>query len=230
MLLETRLIIEKVFNILVDNKTATAFTIRYNNNEYLITAKHVVKSLGDQGKISILKMNSKIDIDVKIHYHKTFDDIDISVLEYESNLVEKPHKLEYGNKAVNLTQDAYFFGYPLDYCTCTPDSIKLDIFRVPLIKKGIISGIRIMDRKVLILIDAHSNKGFSGGPLIITNNNGEPEICGVMSGYIPYNGPLYIKNKDENIEVGSILYKENSGIAYAYGICHVFEILESINK
>lgn len=218
---------EKVFNISTHERSGTAFTYRHNNTEYLITARHLVEKMGDNGVIDIYRMTDSIKKDVNIHYHKS-KDIDIVVLSYTGFLNDCPMELIYSADKLQITQDAYFFGYPFSYCSFTDTDLKKNVYRIPLIKKGIISGANAIKDRVAIFIDAHNNQGFSGGPVVVFDYNNKPKVCGVVSGYIPYEGEIY--QKGTSIVMDKISYRENSGIMLAYGINHAIEIIQQITR
>lgn len=220
-----RAIHEKVFNISTTEGSGTAFTYKYKEMEYLITAKHLVEKMGNNGVIDIYKMKDSLKKVVNIHYPK-FHDIDIAVLSYSGCLVDNPMELVYEIDKLETAQDTYFFGYPFSYCSFSDKCLEENVYRAPLVKRGIISGAHAQKDKVAIFIDAHNNQGFSGGPVVVFDYNNKPKVCGVVSGYIPYEGEIYKKGSD--IVVDGISYRENSGIMLAYGINHAKEIIEQI--
>lgn len=217
---------EKVFNISTINGSGTAFTYKSKDTEYLITAKHVVESMGNSGVISINRMNDSIQKNVSIYYPRN-KDIDIAVLKYDGCLVDSPMDLKYYVDGLETAQDAYFLGYPFSYCSFTNNELKENAFRFPIIKKGIISGAQALKESVVIFIDAHNNQGFSGGPVVVFDYERVPRVCGVVSGYIPYEGSLYERGTD--IVIDKMTYRENSGIMLAYGIDHAIDIINEIN-
>lgn len=215
---------EKVFNISTSSGSGTAFTIRIGEKEYLITAKHVVEDLGSKGVIKLNKINSNVEKEVEIFYPQK-PNVDIAVLKYEGILVENPMDLSYDLDNLTITQDAYFLGYPYSKYSCTDSDINNNVYRMPLIKKGIISGVHATRDNVLIFIDAHNNQGFSGGPVVIFDiYNKKPKVCGVVHGYVPYEGEIYQAGTMNSL--AGIVYRENTGIMLAYGINHVIEIIK----
>ena len=214
---------EKVFSISTNVGSGTAFTYKHKNMEYLITAKHVVKKMGASGVVNINRMNDILQKEVNIYYPK-FSNIDIAVLGYSGCLVEDSMELKYDSDNLITTQDAYFLGYPFSYSGSTNNSQKGNVNRIPITRKGIISGAHALKENFVIFIDADSNEGFSGGPVVVFDNN-RPKVCGVVSGYIYSKGKIY---ENRTNVVDQIIYRENSGIMLAYGIHHAIDIIEQI--
>ena len=96
-------------------------------------------------------------------------------------------------------------------------------FPIPFIKKAIISSF-ITDASDVtrIYLDGHNNPGFSGGPVVISNNNdgsdNQMRIIGVVSSYL--NDIKVLKTKTGNYNI-----TENSGIVLSYHFDIVFDII-----
>lgn len=207
----------------IDKTQGTCFLVEMDNQEYLITAKHLFRTKihnGDSARIVIYQENKEINLSVQFYVHKDTT-IDIAVLKLKESIkVMTPFSI--GGKVV-LGQDIYFLGYPsfnnIQFLT------KGTIGVLPLVKKGIISGWNYNDAYTLYFLDAHNNPGFSGGPaLCIDFDTKKPVIFGVISGYYYEDKP--VKNKLKKNEITHI--EENAGIVKCYSTETVRQIIASI--
>jgi len=188
-------IIQRVLFVGYKGKIGTSFTIEKNNRQYLISAKHIFHNINDSDEIEIYNDNLWKKISIKTHFCKD-KDVDIIAFSFEKNESITPrYDIDLGLGGTMIGQDAYFLGFPYGLLT---DSGEINNkYPFAFVKKCIISAVD----KHLIYLDGHNNRGFSGGPLVIADNN-KIKIIGVVSGFIGDN-----VNKDEN-----------SGIFYANNI------------
>lgn len=166
-------------------ETATAFTLDVDGREYLITAKHVVAGLGDEGRIDIFINNNWKQLKVKIF--RCADPVDIAVLIPPYQLtVAFPLSI---NGGVYYGQEAYFLGFP--FGIRTPASGVNGPYPIALIKRGTVSSIEKINpvgNATRILLDGYNNPGFSGGPIVYRDMD-KPGyvmgVIGVIAGFIP---------------------------------------------
>ena len=92
-------------------------------------------------------------------------------------------------------------------------------------KKAIIAGINIhKNGESVLYLDAQTNSGFSGGPIIFKMPEDEKfQICGIMTGGFH----TWAHNKTEHINLS---YTEDSGITIVTHISHLEEILNRIKS
>ena len=226
----TKDLIQRVFHIGYQDELGTAFTIEHNNKQYLVSAKHIFEDVED--------MKSGQDLEVTIFHDKKWkplltklyihelEHIDIIIFSFSDKYdlsFRYPLKCDLGGNI--LGQDTYFLGFPYGIFMKDDGSINRK-FPIPFVKKATLSAI-ISDTidGDIIYLDGHTNKGFSGGPVIFYDyKNKEVKVAGVMRGYL----------KDEKeIEIGDeyevLKYNENSGIILVQSISHIFEIFEKNN-
>lgn len=221
----TNEILQKVFLIKYGNSTGTTFLVSINNNDYLITAKHIFPDslkFKTPVEIEIFKNDGWIKFTPTLLFHSN-PNVDVAVLDLKSN-DQKMNLFDLGGKNYYLSQDCYFLGFPF--------GLKMDDkggnfnkgFPVPFVKKAIISSF-VTDTTQLaqIFLDGHNNPGFSGGPVVISNSVGENQhvlrIIGVVSAYL---------NEEKLIKTpfGDLKNNENSGIIVSYSFDYVVEILK----
>ena len=216
-------ILRQTYLIQTDIQQGTCFLIEANNQEYLVTAKHLFRLTlqnGDSTQIIIWQENRSRNLNVKYYVHSD-STLDIAVLKLgESIKVMTPFSI--GGDMI-LSQDIYFLGFPnfnnIQFSTSGTIGI------LPLVKKGIISGWNKNNSYTLFFLDGHNNPGFSGGPAVgIDNTTKKPVIFGVLSGYYYETKP--VKNQHEQDELTHI--QENSGIIKCFPTEMVKHIITSI--
>ena len=97
--------------------------------------------------------------------------------------------------------------------------------RLPLVKGGILSGMKFENKVSWLLVDGHNNGGFSGGPVVFKLLGSEKavwKIAGVISGY-------QIEGVNVRDQAGRIIgsAEGNSGILVATGIETALKLIES---
>jgi hypothetical protein len=217
-------LLEKVFRLKNGNHTGSGFTLYdKNDNEFIITAKHMVDSLGNNGIIGIFHNNNWKNISVQIYRHGN-PIIDVAVIKTNIRLISNPNPINYGTAGLAIGQDTYFLGFPYGIISDPGNQLNLK-FPMPFVKKAICSLVSFDQGITTIFLDGHNNPGFSGGPVCFKNEDNF-NIAAVISGY-RLNNPLNVT--DRNGGDSGFQYQENSGIIISYGIKHAFEIIESPN-
>ena len=225
-LLPNRTILENTFLVINNDQFGTCFTAFYQNQEYLITAKHLFQKTnksGDTTTIQVLAYNSTITITTPVYFHPN-SEIDIAVLKLNTRIskVDPLFLLDAEKIRFSIGQNCYFLGFPLGFHT------QLDQGQLPIVKGAIISALRKIkaSSKLLILLDGHNNSGFSGGPVVATNEGVKEQfIIGLISGYYPDPHPIEIPSEKGNARV---IYNSNSGIIISYPIDFAIEIIKRL--
>ena len=195
-------IIVRVLFIKYGNSTGTAFTIEKNDKQFLVSAKHIFKEVSENDHVEIFADGKWIELEVKPIFCDD-EKIDIIAFDFGDKPITNNLEVEIGTQNAIFGQKAYFLGFPYGMFTDSGDINNKKPF--PFIKQSIISSIN----KDIIYLDGHNNRGFSGGPVVITNSKNQTQIIGVVSGYI---------NDSVNIT-------ENSGIFIAYNVSLIFDKL-----
>lgn len=220
----TNEIIQKVLLIKYNKGTATGFFVKYKNHTYLITAKHVVDSInktrklnGDTINIKAFQNSQWIPISGRVYFNNN-KKVDIAVINTPSIKLDTIN-FDLTVKGMILGENGYFLGFPFGGTTMI-DSANFNS-PLPLVKGALLSSFYHEKEAFILLLDAHNNPGFSGGPIVFRNHNTETpykwNVIGVVSGY----------RKQEN-ESSKMKYYENSGIMIGYGIYHAIEIVDRI--
>ena len=208
-------ILQRTFYIKCGHSSGTCFTIDIDKRQYIITARHLVKSIVGQSNVKIWHEERWKNLPVKLVGHSE-GDVDISVIAAEF-LISPIHSLGTSRDGLYLSQDVYFLGFPYDLTGENTSSINHD-YPFPFVKKAIISQF-YKDR---IMLDGHNNPGFSGGPVVFhpNSNSNELSVAGVVAGYRFEHQPVY---QDERQT--PLTYKSNTGIIVAYGIEHCLNLI-----
>jgi S1-C subfamily serine protease len=199
----------------------TAFTIDIDSKQYLVSARHVI---GDDTSISSLKLfHDKTWKDI----HVTFvgaakGEVDISVFSPSVRL-SPSHPLEPTFAGLILGQDVYFAGYP--YKMWSHGGDLMHGRPLPFLKKGTFSaGLEPNNDVKILYVDAISNEGFSGGPVVFATQKGNDfKVVGVVSKFKTEHEPVIDK---EDKETG-LRVAYNTGFMVAYGINHVLNLIRA---
>jgi len=216
-------VLQRVFHVKYKTNVGTAFTIEHENNQYLLSAKHVFPDLKSSDEIEIVHENKWKKIKIQV-VGVAPNQIDIIVLALPLQ-ISPTYSLPTTLGGVSLGQNVYFLGFPFGL-SCEVGKLNRD-FPLPLVKKGCLSALlghaKESDPNIL-LIDGINNPGFSGGPVVCSKQNKitNYHVIGVISGYRFQEQNTYYEDKPF-----PITYKVNTGIIIAYGINHAVDIIKS---
>lgn len=211
-------VIQRTFHISIGNSAGTCFTIDVDGKQYLITAKHLVEQIKDTAKIRIYHENQWKNIQVTLVGHCE-GDIDISVVAAGFQL-SPPFELEPTSAGIIYGQDVYFLGFPYGM-TGQIGELNRD-YPLPFVKKAVVSCMyRTEDGVQISFLDGHNNPGFSGGPVVFKEPNGQTyKVAAVISGFQATEEPIYQDGKQV-----PLAYRYNTGIIIAYGIKHALDVI-----
>ncbi|MDE0177066.1 MAG: S1C family serine protease [Gammaproteobacteria bacterium] len=192
----------------------TAFTIDRNDQQYIVTARHVVEGIQDGDEIEVWHERKWKPLLVEVVGVGEDDAIDIAVLRSDIHLTPT-HPLEPTQGGLLIGQSVAFLGFPF--------GMEMDEARhlnngypAPFVKAGIVSAIQGSPKFHSIWIDAHGNRGFSGGPLLFTampEQVGKDKVAGIIS------------SASLDPETG-----ENAGLVRAVPIKHAIEMIEAFER
>ncbi len=192
----TELAAKNVFQIKAPSGTGSAFTIKVDGREYLITAKHMVKGLkadGSKQSIEIRKLKQEGQSwslewsPLAIRIFLCGDPIDIAVLVPEALIRQDFPLLEPTHESSAVGQEGLFLGFPLGYAAAAGGAG----FPFPIAFAKRISLSAIFPEEKLFVFDANNNGGFSGGPILYRDLHPVPPddlhytVNAVVSGFIP---------------------------------------------
>jgi S1-C subfamily serine protease len=197
----------------------SSFTIEVNDRQYLITARHVLKALGSGSKVQILQEGTKWrDIEVRAIPVEP-ETVDIGVLALKEQLSDMlPVELS-GEKNSYLSEAVFFVGFP--YGLSIAGHNLNHGFPIPLVKHGIIAAIS-GPRGDPFLVDAINNPGFSGGPVVRTQNANKPAIIGVVSAFKASQEPVFNKQLDTGLTT-----QANTGLLVAFSLGYALEAIQN---
>lgn len=226
-------VIHRTFRIKCGDSVGTAFTLDIESKQYLVTARHVVEGIesGDHIDISYDKRWKNIAVKVVGMSDK---ETDVAVLSCPMQL-SPSHPLDADSAGLVYGQQVYFLGFPFGW-----DSGQEALnrgFPLPFVKSGILSAMPPQDPTEKIYLDAHGNKGFSGGPVVFIpdgqrpGRNTEFRVAGIVVNYpLPQHTPIVDRAGEpiinhENEPVGYI--RENPGLVVAVGIRHATDFINA---
>jgi hypothetical protein len=200
------------------NGQGTGFTVNVDGRQYLVTVRHLVTGLGSQGRVEVAKNDENGEIAWDEYTMKIFrcsGSTDIAVL-IPPGLLTDADPLE-PQDSFNIGQDAYFVGFPFGMYSRAKVNYRRPI---PLIKHGLVSGVRYepSDGSDLILLDGFNIFGFSGSPVTYWSPPNHSRLLAVISGFRPDYSEVLVRKeirqqdiKREDAERGRV-YEEDGHI------------------
>lgn len=211
------------YKVQARDQMGTMFALELENQQYLVTARHLALDEGEGLKIEWEQGWVSAPADLIGHCGGAVDISVYSARQCLPRLIDH----EWHNVGVEpdlrLGEDIRFFGFPYGLST----SRRNGTVPVPLVKAGIVSGFfgsTQLGPDSSFLIDGHNNPGFSGGP-VVSIRGGEYRVAGVVSGYLPHDEKVRSSESDESDERSEYV-QQNSGIMLAWNIQHVIDLIE----
>jgi hypothetical protein len=220
-------VVHRTFRINWQDSHGTAFEIDYSGEHYLITARHVVEGIKTGDAIQIRHERAWMPLPIEV-VGQGDDPIDVAVLKSPIRL-SAPLELPASSKGIVLSQQVFFLGFPFGWEGGGED--KNRGFPLALVKSGILS---TMPTKEGFYIDAHGNKGFSGGPVLFVPH-GQPRnqlsIAGIVVRYPMPPRLLPIVDQDREVVVDrdgrSIGIVDNPGFVVAIDISEAIALIDA---
>jgi hypothetical protein len=210
-------ILQRVFRILHNNKTGSAYTVEKGEQQYLISASHVFEGALEVNSLKIFHNGVWKFIEVEVVHNCLHADTIVFRTAFD---LSPRLPVQYGTKGVIYGTWGYFFGFPLS--VAAPGCLVNRNFPLPLIKAGLISGMNSEIPSINITyLDGHANKGFSGGPAAWIDPSGtkDPQIIGTVTGFVT-EYPVHLDTKSDVRDYGT-----NAGIVEAHWINNLFDRL-----
>ena len=178
-MIPTTNVLQRTMCIKAGTSIGTAFTVDRDGRQYVVTARHVVKDLAPDGEIEVRRNRQWEPVPVSVVGVGT-GETDVTILKPNRQLTPS-HPLEPSIAGIVYGQQVFFLGFPYGWDSGA-ESIN-NGYPVPFVKAGIVSAL-IMGDTTRIYIDAHSNPGFSGGPLVFRppGQPSEHKVAGVIVG------------------------------------------------
>lgn len=220
-------VIYRIFHIRFGSASGTAFAIDRNDRQYLITARHVVQGITSGSHIDIFHERQWKTIEVTV-VGVGSGQIDVTVLACPVRLAP-PYPLRASSAGILYGQSVFFLGYPFGW-DGGGERINRD-FPIPFVKAGVMSSMS-PDEPKRIYIDAHGNKGFSGGPVVFTPSGGSDNeliVAGVVAeSPTPLLTPIVDALGNAVLDNGEprAYFAENQGFVVAYSIRHANDMID----
>ena len=130
-------IIQRVFRIFHNGRTASAYTIEKGSNQYLVSASHVFDGSLDIPYVTMFHNGKWKDISVEVVFNSR--DIGDTIIFKLPHDISPRHEVSFGIEGIILGSWAYFLGFP--FGMINPDKGINNNFPIPFIKAGLISGL-----------------------------------------------------------------------------------------
>ena len=221
-------VVHRTFRIRCGSQTGTAFAIDRVGRQYLVTARHVVEGMNNGEGIEILRNREWLSLPVKVVGIGS-GDRDIAVFACSERLAPAL-PLEASSVGLVLGQQTHFLGFPFGWDS--GGERNNHGYPIPLVKAGFVSSISYGDSSHIFL-DAHGNKGFSGGPVVFSLL-GAPDtqikVAGVVAqGPRPLLQPVVDQSgkpfRSEGEEAA--YFAEDQGLVVVVDINHVHHLIDS---
>ena len=222
-------VIHRTFHIRYASGTGTAFAIDRNGKQYLITAHHVVKGIASGDNVGLFHERQWKNIVIDV-VGVGSNNVDVAVLACPIQIAPT-HPLEASIAGLLYGQTVYFLGFPFGWDSGM-ENINRDL-PVPFVKVGVLSAMIAGDDS-RIYIDAHGNKGFSGGPVVFVPNGGatnEFRVAGIVA-EAPRPRLEAVVDTSRKPILGKdgqpvAYFAENQGFVVAFDIRHATDLIEA---
>jgi S1-C subfamily serine protease len=220
-------VLARTFQIRVPEGTGSAFIIDYRDRQYIVTANHMVASMGERGTVEFFANQQWVALPFKILHGASKCD-DVAVLIPDEKQILKVDAIPVADSYI-FGQEAFFAGFPYGLYTTFSNSKQI----VPLLKHGYVSA-RVSCSAIypnepegagVILLDGMNNHGFSGGPVVIvdpSDANHRNKLIGVISGFQGENVSVSVNG----VEQKQATVMENSGIVVVVPIQRATALIE----
>jgi hypothetical protein len=226
----------RTLRIVTLDGTSSSFVMNHKGQQWLVTAIHVVEDRsGNEKPFEVLDQNGANHSGL-VERLPRISLADVAVFRLRTETLDFGPPLEpYGPHDVRATQGLYFLGFPdlgdrgiygLTYASPT----------IPFIKQAIVSGEADHYHIKAWLLDGMSNGGFSGGPVIIQEQDSESyRVFGVASSYVPANAgvtPARVAAVPPRAGVvppapNDRFFETNSGLVIVFDIRHAVETIDA---
>lgn len=215
------------FQITTSTGTGTCFLNSDRKGYCFLTASHLVEGVHSGDTVYLGHQDGLVPWTIRaIHHSPTGHDIaaftvDMKVVAPKFEPLDPPGLMP--------GQPMKFLGYPHGLQTNFPNP---NGYLSPLVRTAFFSGIIEVEGKSILVLDGFNNPGYSGGPVFTTNDQGFPQLFGVISGFRfekPELGSVYRKSGNKIEKHEDFFVNLNSGMIYAVGIGEIQDLLDSMD-
>jgi hypothetical protein len=195
---------------------SSSFVIDLNEQQWLVTARHIFDELDNDAKFTVLDnagvTYSSVDME-RLYLPNPVIDIAIFRLGVQIPNLEPTFEVRILDD-VFVTQGAYIVGYPK-----LSNGLSVS-YKSPLVKRAMVSG-QVDHYGVQVwVLDGMNNKGFSGGPVILSEGKEDCRVLGAVSSYVPEDIPV---TPESNGYVST-----NAGLMVCFDISHAVDAIDGI--
>jgi hypothetical protein len=208
----------RVVYIACGDNSGTGFVLDHGVRQYVVTARHIVKS----GDDPIIRIRGKTLSGGLTPLAVPDEKADVAVFRLDQQIVPENLPLAAGMKDLVFGQDAYFLGFPYGL------TFDLGGEDFPIVKRCIVSATnRSIQGRSILLLDGWNNPGFSGGPVVFRpltgRGNREPmKVAGIVTEYANHYEAVRVNGE----VVLGVDVAMNSGIIVAEEISRATEAIE----
>ena len=201
-------VFKRVFAIKCGGSTGSSVVLDVDGKQYLCTAKHVVAEHVEAEHVEAEHVEgSEPRPPVKVFLEKDWSDVnlqlvgcgthntDICVFAPGIRLVDDPYDVFATSQDITYGQEVFFLGFP--FWLSQISNAVIGRYQVPIVKRGIVSGMLGGKNEVKrLIIDGLNNPGFSGGPLVyvpLENPRLAWRVAAIVTSYIPEIFPVLEK-------------------------------------
>ena len=174
-----------------NGRGGTGVVIFKDGNRFLVTAKHIIESAPDKTRYR-QGDNWQPILPITVNLSENYD-IGVLRLPTEEALpaLQVPdYEIGVSAGGMVLGQQVMMVGYPLGLEIEGGENINNYGRPLPLVKVGFLSDLSVKNGR--LLIDAHTNKGFSGCPIIFRSpsesDRNRLSICGIQTSMVDNEG------------------------------------------
>jgi len=208
--------IHRTFRVRCGASIGTGFTIDVDGRHYLVTARHVLGNLLQEGTLDVFGNGQWMPLGVNVVGHAP-NTIDVSVLAPQRQLSPPGLPVKASSEGLAYGQDVYFLGFPYHFLGNV--IFTEEGFPLPFVKRAIMSCFG----GDVYLLDGHNNPGFSGGPVVFGEPGAPPtKVAAVISGYKSIPEPIFARDAQTELT-----YRYNTGIIVSYKIEHALSLIRA---
>lgn len=209
-------VLTRVFPFRYGDAIGSSFTVEVDGRQYLLTARHLVSGLRDDGSIELHRNGEWNRLKIKrLPVEPSAADIAVLVL---PSVLPQTLPIDLGEAGLILSEELYFLGFP--YGLTFPGALQASGFPFPFVKRGICSAFGPVNGTRYVFLDGHNNPGFSGGPIVRSRPNSTPTIIAVVAGFRHADEAVLKEGKPTEY-----YYRANTGIVVGTSVTHAADAI-----
>lgn len=225
-------VLTRVFQIRFAGYTATTFVLDYEDQQYFVTARHLMESAAATATVDLIGPGIKdwksYPVTVLLGKDKC---VDVAVLIPKEKKVSNAEPIPYPYSFA-FGQEAYFLGFPYGLYTQFGDQGGVALIKHAYVSAQVSCAAIYPDgdkNEQFLLLDGFNNPGFSGGPIVAPDmfspftNMRMQKLIGVIAGFRNEEGSLHVGGNT----VPNASTTLNTGIIYATPIQKAVDLIKT---